>query len=181
MENSFLSQLLIGQAICLLLIVASFVAWFKLRETPEGDWACTVVAISAAALLFLSMKALAPFGCFGSMFGIPGLIALVWFMGLRRARRQESRIRQWGKKHGYRIITIERQYGAQSRSGSLRSRAELRVTARRRADGQFLVGWVSDTGFSFGVLWDPIPTRHVGHGLHVPNPPHADPPAPSKQ
>jgi hypothetical protein len=181
MNDTLITAFFGGQILCLLLIIGSFGAWFRLRETPRGDLACSVIATSAAALLFVSIWALGPFGCFAGIVGVPGILVYFWFMGLRRTRRQQIRIRQWGRKHGYKVVTIERQITANRRTGSLRSRAEIRITARRVSDGQFLVGWVYDTGSGFEVLWDPIPTRHVGTGLHVPNPPHAEPPGPSKE
>jgi hypothetical protein len=180
MDNSAITLLLSIQGLCLSLIVASFISWFWLRETPRGDLACMIVASCAAALLFASVAGLGPLGCIGGLFGVPGLIVYLWFLGLRTSRRQQIRIRQWGRKHGYKVISVERQYTPNPQSGSLRSRAEIRVTARRLSDGQFLVGWAFDTGAGFDVVWDPIPTRHVGQGLHAPNPPHAGPPGPSK-
>jgi hypothetical protein len=181
MDNKWIAVFFSVQILCLLFIVGSFIAWFRLRETPRGDVTCSIVASISAGLLFASIMLLGPLGCFAGIVGLPGVIVYFWFMGLRRSRRQQIRIRQWGRKHGYKVITVERQYTPNQRSGPLRSRAELRISARRLSDGQFLVGWVFDTAAGFDVVWDPIPTRHVGPGLHVPNPPHAEPPGASKE
>jgi len=129
----------------------------------------------------LSIQAMGDVGCLEGICGLPGLIVYLWFMELWTSRRQQARLRQWGNAHGYKIISLERRWEANSRSGSIRSRADYRITARRRSDGQFLIGWAYPTLLSFEVLWDPIPTRHVGTGLHVPNPPHAEPPGASKE
>jgi hypothetical protein len=180
MDNQTLAQIFYFQAACLALLINCFVGWFWLRETRGGDLTCVIVATLSAAFLFLSIRTMAPMGCFGGICGFPGLIAYLWFIALWTSRRQQARLRQWGKAHGYKVISVERRWEATRRTGSLRSRADYRITVRRRSDGQFLVGWAFPTGFTFDVLWDPIPLRHVGTGLHVPNPPHAEPPGPSK-
>jgi len=181
MNNETLIQLFTFQALCLALILACFAAWFWLRETRTGDLTCVIAATVSAALLFLSTRVLGHLGCLGGVFGLPGLVLYLWFIGLWTRRRDQAHLRQWGKTHGYKIINIERRWGADNRSGSIRSRAEYRITARRRSDGQFLIGWSCSSVLGVDVLWDPIPTRHVGRGLHVPNPPHADPPGASKE
>jgi hypothetical protein len=131
-------------------------------------------------LLFLSNRAMGDVGCLNGICGLPGLIVYLWFMGLWINRRQQARLRQWGKAHGYKVITVER-WDDGSPSSPIRSRAQYRITARRLSDGQFLIGWVYPMLLNFDVLWDPLPTRHVGRSLHVPNPPHAEPPGPSKE
>jgi hypothetical protein len=180
MNNETLVQLFYLQGACLALLIACFISWFWLRETRAGDLVCVIVATVSAGLLYLSYRAMGSMGCLGRIFGFPGLIVYLWFIALWTSRRQQARLRQWGKAHGYKVISLERRWDA-TRRGSIRSRAEYRITARRRSDGQFLVGWAFPTLLGFDVLWDPIPTRHVGTGLHVPNPPHAEPPGASKE
>jgi hypothetical protein len=181
MDNETILQVFYLQAACLALLIATFIGWFWLRETPAGDLTCAIVATCTAAIFFATLQVLRPFGCVGGILGIPGMIVYLWFLALWTSRRQQSRIRQWGRRHGYKVITVEPQWGATDRFGSIRDRAKIRITVRRRSDGQFLVGWVFPVGFDFDVLWDPIPTRLVGRGLHVPNPPHGTPPPPSKE
>ena len=180
-DHETIVLLLYCQAACLGLLIACFASWFWLRDTRTGDLTCVITATLSAALLFFSNRAMGDVGCLGGICGLPGLIVYPWFFGLWINRRQQARLRQWGKAHGYKVISVERRWDAHSQSGSIRSRAEYRITARRFSDGQFLIGWAYPTLLNFDVLWDPLPTRHVGHGLHVPNPPHAEPPGPSKE
>lgn len=180
MDASSLAILFYSQVACLALLIVSFVSWFRLRDTPQGDLVCFGAATACLVLLIVSTMALGPLGCAGAVCALPGLIVYLWFGALRRHRRQQSRIRQWCRQQGYRIATVEAQPFPQ-RAGSIRDRAQHRVTVRRIADGQFLVGWIVDSAAGFEVIWDPVPTKHVGPGLHVPNPPHAEPPGPSKE
>jgi drug/metabolite transporter superfamily protein YnfA len=181
MNHETLVQLFYLQGACLVLLIACFASWFWLRETRTGDWVCAIAATISAGLLTLSSWAMGSLGCLGGIFGFPSLIVYLWFMALWTSRRHQAHLRQWGKARGYKVISVERRWEANSRSGSIRSRAEYRITARRRSDGQFLIGWAFPTLLGFDVIWDPIPTRHVGTGLHVPNPPHAGPPDASKE
>lgn len=172
------------QAACLLTLVLTFAFWFRFRETPSGDMTCIVVGTACAAALLLSAQMFKAAGCLGGIFQVPGLIVYLWFAGLWGSRRSQVQIRQWGRRHGYRIVTIEQQYNTR---GAYSSGPDYRILARRLSDGQVLVGEVYLGAPGFRVHWIPVPAKHLPHGHpggagpEVPNPPHADPPPPSKQ
>lgn len=185
MEPASLNFFLAFQAACLLLLVLTFIFWFRLRESASGDLACVIVATCCAGFLYLSSRLLGPEGCIGGIFGLPGFGVYLWFMGLWGGRRSQVRLRQWGRRHGYRIVSIERQYHL-SREAHSRG-PEYRILARRLADGEVLVGEVYGGPSGFRVHWIPVPPKHLPHGHPraaappVPNPPHDTPPAPSKE
>ena len=184
MDSSTATQILGLQAGSLFVLILTFVFWFRLRESPSGDMVCAVVATCCAGLLYLSIRMLGNAGCVGGILGLPGFAVYLWFIGLWGSRRSQIRLRQWGRRHGYRIVTIEQQYD--SSSGAYSSRPEYRILARRLSDGQVLVGEVFIGPSGFQVHWIPVPPKHLPHGHgtaapEVPKPPHEAPPTPSKE
>jgi len=181
MDPSSLNLFIAFQAGSLLVLVLTFIFWFRLRESPSGDLACVIVATCCAGFLYLSIRMLGNAGCIGGIFGLPGFGVYFLFMGLWGGRRSQVRLRQWGRRHGYRIVTIERQYNTSR--GVYSATPEFRILARRLSDGQVLVGEVYVGPSGFQVHWIPVPPKHLPHGHvpEVPNPPHASPPPPSKQ
>jgi hypothetical protein len=181
MDSSTATLFFIFQAGCLLTLVLSFIFWFRLRETPSGDLACLVVASVSAVFLFLSLQMLGRVACVGGVLAVPGIVVYFVFLGLRGTRQEQVQIRQWGRRHGYRIVTIERQM--QTRSSGMVQGPNYRILARRIKDDTILVGLLYAGPWGIRVEWVPVPPKHLphGHAAEVPKPPHEAPPPPSKK